>query len=168
MFDLAPQARVVFEIGSCWGHWAHRARKQLRGAEVYCVDPWYWDVSPQRPGGRKGHTSGKHNFLEWEANAEGCVPVCAPSLAVAPNVPDESIDLVFVDASHFTRDVAADVSAWWPKVSPGGVLVGHDWDGDWGPKVRAGVLSVWERSDFSVERLYWSGKHLGECYYRRK
>ena len=41
---------------------------------------------------------------------------------------DGSLDFVFIDASHDSPDVVRDVTAWWPKVKPGGILAGHDID----------------------------------------
>ncbi|CAK0856203.1 unnamed protein product [Prorocentrum cordatum] len=41
-------------------------------------------------------------------------------------VPERSLDLVFLDARHDYEAVAADVVAWRPKVRPGGILSGHD------------------------------------------
>jgi hypothetical protein len=39
---------------------------------------------------------------------------------------NESLDFVFIDASHDFASVLADLRAWWPKVKPGGTLAGHD------------------------------------------
>ena len=41
---------------------------------------------------------------------------------------DESLDLVFIDASHGYPLVKADVNSWLPKVRKGGILCGHDYD----------------------------------------
>lgn len=42
------------------------------------------------------------------------------------SVEDSSLDFIFVDASHKTDDVIADVYAWAPKVKAGGMILGHD------------------------------------------
>lgn len=41
---------------------------------------------------------------------------------------DESLDFVFVDASHEYEDVKNDISHWIKKVKKGGVLAGHDFN----------------------------------------
>ena len=49
----------------------------------------------------------------------------------AKDVPDESLDFVFIDAEHTEEDCSADIIAWLPKVKPTGRIMGHDanWDG---------------------------------------
>lgn len=42
-------------------------------------------------------------------------------------IANNSIDLVFIDASHGYKYVVADILAWIPKVSPGGIICGHDY-----------------------------------------
>lgn len=37
-------------------------------------------------------------------------------------------DFVYLDAKHDRASVEADIAAWWPKVRPGGMLCGHDYD----------------------------------------
>lgn len=48
------------------------------------------------------------------------------SLDVAPLIPDEFLDFVFIDADHATDAVVADIRAWEPKVKKGGCVIGHD------------------------------------------
>ena len=38
----------------------------------------------------------------------------------------ESLDLVFVDGDHSVPGCYADLELWYPKVKPGGILIGHD------------------------------------------
>lgn len=40
---------------------------------------------------------------------------------------DELFDLVFVDADHSEAGVLLDLSIWYPRVRPGGVIAGHDY-----------------------------------------
>jgi predicted O-methyltransferase YrrM len=51
-------------------------------------------------------------------------------------IPDESLDFVFIDASHDTESVTADIRAWFPRVRSGGALTGHD--ANW-PSVQAAL-----------------------------
>lgn len=44
----------------------------------------------------------------------------------AYDVDDGSLDFVFIDASHDTASVIADIRAWRPKLRFGGALLGHD------------------------------------------
>lgn len=39
-----------------------------------------------------------------------------------------SLDFVYIDGAHDYESVRADIEAWWPKLAPGGVLAGHDFD----------------------------------------
>jgi len=40
---------------------------------------------------------------------------------------DESVDFVFVDASHYYEPVRNDLWLWYPKVKKGGLMGGHDY-----------------------------------------
>lgn len=50
------------------------------------------------------------------------------STEIAKNYEDQSLDFVFIDASHVFEDVFADIEAWKPKVKKGGYIGGHDYD----------------------------------------
>ena len=39
---------------------------------------------------------------------------------------DESLDFVYIDGNHQSEFVTKDLKAWWPKVRPGGLLIGDD------------------------------------------
>lgn len=51
-----------------------------------------------------------------------------PSLVAADDFADGSLDFVFIDGAHNFTSVRDDIRAWLPKVKPGGVLAGHDYD----------------------------------------
>jgi hypothetical protein len=45
----------------------------------------------------------------------------------AAQIPDRSLDFVYIDARHDYASVLEDIGVWFPKVAPGGVLAGHDY-----------------------------------------
>ena len=52
----------------------------------------------------------------------------ADSTAGAGYFGDGSIDYLFIDAGHLYHEVKADLQAWIPKVRPGGIAAGHDFN----------------------------------------
>jgi len=53
-------------------------------------------------------------------------PIVSTSVRASRRFDDGSLDFVFIDACHTYAAVKADISAWLPKVKPGGILAGHD------------------------------------------
>lgn len=68
---------------------------------------------------------------EFEANIQSVAGMLKvhemSSLAAAALFANESLDFVFIDASHDYFSVRADILAWLPKVRTGGVLAGDDY-----------------------------------------
>jgi hypothetical protein len=42
-------------------------------------------------------------------------------------LPDRSLDFVYIDAAHDYKNVRADILAWLPKLGPRGCIAGHDY-----------------------------------------
>jgi len=72
---------------------------------------------------------------------------------------DGFFDLVFLDASHWYPEVIKDINLWKPKVRPGGILAGHDYqayaDGD--------TIDIRRWQDFARETVGYDGIdfHIG-------
>lgn len=60
------------------------------------------------------------------------------SVSAAQRFNDNSLDMVFLDGCHEYDAVKADIEAWLPKIKPGGLLAGDDYQPSW-PGVIAAV-----------------------------
>jgi hypothetical protein len=60
--------------------------------------------------------------------ADHVIPMQMTSVEAAATFADGSVDRVMVDGDHSAEAVQADLDAWWPKLKPGGEMVGHDDD----------------------------------------
>jgi hypothetical protein len=49
------------------------------------------------------------------------------STQAAQQIPDQSLDFVYVDARHDYCGATEDIQAYYPKLRPGGILAGHDY-----------------------------------------
>jgi hypothetical protein len=119
----AADGSVLVELGSYRGRSvAYLARALERrgvGSQLWAVDTW--QDAPDA-------------FEVWQANmvragvAELVQPLRMDSAAAATRFADGSVDFVFVDADHNEAAVRADIASWLPKIRPGGVMAGHDYD----------------------------------------
>ena len=121
MVKETPDPSHFVEIGSFVGGSAAfmaveiiNSRKKIR---FDCVDWW-------------NHPVGNlENFTENLKPVWGhFTPMKMISWEAAKYYKDQSLDFVFVDGDHSYEGVCRDIQAWLPKVKPGGVLAGHDYD----------------------------------------
>lgn len=49
----------------------------------------------------------------------------------ARDVPDNSIDFIFIDATHTAAAVSQDILAWLPKLKENSIISGHDYHSHW-------------------------------------
>lgn len=123
--------RAIVEIGAYHGKSSCYLAEGARvghGAPVFSIDAW--DLS--------GNVTGKHGYAEpdtfpmWQRQVESMglaghvTPIRAFSLDAARDW-TQTIGLLFIDASHFYRDVKNDYEAWTPFVGDGGIIVFDDY-----------------------------------------
>jgi hypothetical protein len=67
------------------------------------------------------------------------------SAVMAAQVPDGSLDFVFIDAAHTTSQTARNIEAWLAKIRGRGWLTGHDWNWPSVAKALDAELVQWEK-----------------------
>lgn len=172
--EAADGARLV-EVGSWFGRSSAFMAVELansgKRADFYCVDTWQGSPteSAHQEQVRAHGGSIKSVFLN---NMRGLpvIPVEGDSADSASQFEDNSLDFVFIDASHEYHAVSRDIAAWYPKVKPGGVIAGHDvgWTGLFGAvqeRIPATEIEVrrsswWHRKKASGYKLRVPGSHL--------
>jgi len=110
-------------------------------------------------------SSGLYEDMD-HSNNEACVRAVAAayptrtkilkgiSWEMAAKVEDESLDFVFIDASHMYEEVKKDILAWTPKVKPKGWIMGHDYCPRWGGVMQA-VNEIFD-TPLKLEHSIWA------------
>lgn len=116
------------EVG-CWkgrsaAYMAVEILNSGKGIDFYCVDHWSGDFD--------GVLKNKDVFEDFIKNLNPVLDkikiIKKPSADSAKIFQDESLDFVFLDASHDYESIKSDLSSWFPKIKINGVLGGHDYN----------------------------------------
>lgn len=139
----AKDGDVFVEVG-CWlgrsvGHLAKRVQESGKKITLWAVDHGFGTPSPvETPLHSPALTAFGGNVMgrmAWNLRECGVYdlvhPLIVPSVRAAKLFADGCLDFVFLDAAHDFVNVTEDLHAWWPKIRPGGLLAGHDYDQGW-------------------------------------
>ena len=130
-----PKDTIGAEIGVFWAHFSERIMEKFSPKMLYLVDPWdklYGDAYPNwgdytLDGTLKTETA-KAAALDLEKRYPGRVEVVVDySTSFLGNLPDASLDWVYLDAQHAYEPVLADLNAILPKLKPEGIIFGDDY-----------------------------------------
>lgn len=160
-------ARFV-EVGSWLGKSAAYMGKHIKlsGKKIAftCVDNFVGGTDGPDNGYASRSRISESFRPAFEANLRACgvddvVTVLeSDSVQAARWFDDNTLDFVWIDADHGAEAVYRDLCAWWPKVKPGGLLAGHDWN-EPGPKEGATRFAIDNRLP-----IYGDGAHTPSGY----
>lgn len=150
-----PAGPVVgAEIGVFSGATSARLlqREDLR---LYMIDTW----APFKADGISVSEDDQRNNLQsaYDSTLFACLRryiIPFDSISASKSFADESLDFVFIDANHYYDAVAADIETWRHKVTPGGILCGHDYanyEYDYGEQVERAVKEAASRHNWKIE-----------------
>jgi|LakMenEpi03Aug12_release.lakeMendotaPanAssembly.Ray.scaffolds.fasta_scaffold560496_2 hypothetical protein len=125
---------------------------------IYAVDTWEGSLEH-----KKDHNNLFNDELlykEFLSNInpikENIIIIKKTSIEASQDFENESLDSVFIDASHEYNDIKQDLISWYPKIKTGGILSGHDYEIGW-PGVLRAVNEFALHNNYKIENngSYW-------------
>ena len=111
------------EVGVWYGRTFFHLLETIPDLTLYGVDIWRavnFAHTKDQAANRAGVLA---RLPEFDSRAQ---IIEAPSVEAAEVFADGALDFVFIDADHSYESVKQDITAWLPKVRPGGFVTGHD------------------------------------------
>lgn len=134
---LLPKNPVTVELGVAEGFFSRDILEKWESSLHYLVDNW-GPIGTRGDGSypQEWHNKNYHTTLfNIEPYKDKAKILRGPTNRMAQHVPDNSVDLVYVDACHWYECVVEDIKEWWPKLKEGGIMAFHDYeDPDYGVK----------------------------------
>lgn len=119
--------KVGAEIGVRDGGYSKVLMEAIQGLTLYGVDPYephhgYRDITKKST--FEGLEKQAHNKLDMYEHYHF---VRRYSADAVKNVPDNSLDFVYIDGDHSFYEATHDIEKWSKKVRPGGIISGDDY-----------------------------------------
>jgi predicted O-methyltransferase YrrM len=116
------QFKVGAEIGVAKGENAVNMFERIPGLFLYLVDPW------SGKGKRPYNGLRRFRMVRRKVSQFKVEIIRKESRHAVDLIPDMSLDFVYIDADHSYDMVMLDIILWSPKVKPGGIVSGHDYE----------------------------------------
>lgn len=119
-------AEIGVWIGLSLRHLVIELKKTGEPFTVYAVDLW-----DELDGDTNGEGLQKNSFELFKKHMgeylQDVIIIKKESNLSALDIEDQSLDIVFIDASHDYESVSKNISSWLPKIKINGYLSGHDY-----------------------------------------
>lgn len=146
LLNLRELVGEAVEVGTHRAEFAEQLLQTWRGERLFCVDPWQKDLAgydndvlchqdrePDRLEALRRLQPFKDRIRILRTTSEQAAGQFGPNC----------LDFVYLDGNH--EFIEQDLGLWYRLVGPGGILAGHDFNGDWEHVVRPAVEALAER-----------------------
>jgi hypothetical protein len=134
------QAKDFLELGVFRGAFAEHLLRQCPGiARYYMLDPWQHLDEWNKPS-NVDQTRFDEIYAEAMARTEFArerrIVLRGKTTEKIDEIPDNGLDIAYIDGDHTLRGIAIDLIRSYPKVRPGGILGGDDY-----------TPTIWQHAD---------------------
>ena len=176
---------LIIEVGSWKGTSSHYMLNKAPNACMVCVDTWlgsseHW-VRPEfreMLGFKNGRPTLYEQFMANVVHAglqHRVVPLPLPSRLASIVLQKFGVQssMIYIDGAHDEASVSEDIEAYWPLVSPGGIMLGDDHVEAWSGVMRAvarfrskhrqeieqtqDIRTRWRATKVTKPKGFWSG-----------
>lgn len=157
------------EVGVFKGRFSEYMFQVIPGLELIGVDPYASDTDEKY----KEMGDGRYKHAKERLSEYNCQIIRKTSMDAVRDVPEESLDFVYIDADHRFDFVMQDIIEWSKKVRMGGIVAGHDYY----RFKRGGVIPAvdiytqqhkiykWFLTDEKAPTWFWLKDYRARCYY---
>ncbi len=135
LLETLPEGSTGAEVGVWQGDFSARILATVRPVRLHLIDPWMFN--PAFPARAYGGGIARSQ-RDMDAIYQGVIARFADrseveihrqtSLDAVEEFSDESLDWIYIDGDHSEEAVYADMAAYFPKIKPGGLITGDDYD----------------------------------------
>lgn len=137
ILQIIPKNSVGAEIGVHLGNFSENIIKNVRPKLIYLIDPWLVSNNPVHANSwysgdtitqkvmDERYQSVRRKFSSYKDNVK---IIRKFSRDAAEEIPDNSLDFVYIDGDHSFDGVMTDFDFFYPKVKVGGFICGDDYD----------------------------------------
>jgi len=98
------------------------------GLTIFAVDPWMgYSGAGRSEKSQEMQEINLRHAAKRLSPYKNCRLVRKTSIQALNDFADNSLDFVYIDGDHRFKAVAEDISEWYKKVKPGGIISGHDY-----------------------------------------
>lgn len=149
--------KICVEVGIGYGFHAKEILDNTSVEKLYLVDPMCYypnDAFADDVINYGGFEKLVKNIkLHLNEHEERYTWFREPSLNISQEqIPDESVDAIFIDGDHSYEAVSKDLPFWWKKLKIGGWLLGDDYDSCW-PETKKAVDDFASFNNLEIEFL---------------
>ena len=150
-FDNAKFVEVGTWMGRSAAYMAVEIKNSNKNIKFYCVDTWKGSVEHTNVLEVKNDVLYETFLQNIDSVKDIIEPIRMLSTEASQQFSNESLDFIFIDASHDYDNVKADIHAWYPKLKVGGVFGGHDYHRGW-PGVRKAVDEFAKLNNLPIDK----------------
>jgi len=169
LLQALPANSVGCELGVWRGDFSEEILKLVKPEKLFLIDPWLYQPEYSNSwygGGVAKNQQDMDDILDLVktrlSDYSGVEMIRKKTDELSDEIPEESLDWVYVDGNHQYEFVLNDLRTFFAKVKPGGIICGDDYGRGKGAPITRAVKEFLE--DGSCE-MVWTKHHQ---YFLRK